>query len=145
RLRAVEGDVLSVRRPTPWAAADFVGRFRELDELGEAFAEARRGAVAVMIEGESGVGKSALVRRVLERVRGEATVFAGRCYERESVPYKAVDEIVDALSRYLASLPAEEVRSLAPPNAALLAEVFPVLRAAVHDRPANGPASRPSR
>ncbi|AUX49029.1 ATPase AAA [Sorangium cellulosum] len=107
----------------------FVGRQRELAALEGAFAEAKLGrAVTRILEGESGVGKSALLRRFLERVDKEALVLSGRCYEREAVPYKAVDEVIDALSRHLSRRPPEEVRALLPPNAGLLGTVFPVLR-----------------
>src|SRR5262249_39320326 len=82
----LEGE--SMERPPSSRRLEFVGRLRELAALEEALAEARRGrAVTVLIEGESGVGKSALLRRFLERVPGDAQVLAGRCYERESVPY----------------------------------------------------------
>ncbi|WP_437876587.1 serine/threonine-protein kinase [Sorangium sp. So ce513] len=107
----------------------FVGRRSELAALEGAFAEARMGrSVTRFIEGESGVGKSALLRRFLERIDKDALVLAGRCYEREAVPYKAVDELIDALSRHLARRPPEEVKALLPPNAGLLGTVFPVLR-----------------
>ena len=126
RLQAQEGmdesPVLSQR-------FGFVGRRGELDALDEAFAKARAGRPAVQIvEGESGVGKTALVRRFLERIRGDALVLSGRCYERESVPYKAVDDLIDALSVRLAGLPPEEAAALLPRDAGLLGAVFPVLR-----------------
>jgi len=119
----VEVGSLSARSP------GFVGRRRELTTLHDAFVEARHGApLAVLIEGESGMGKSALMRRFIEEVKGDALVLAGRCYEREAVHYKAVDEVIDALSRHLAGRWASEVEEILPPRAALLGDVFPVLR-----------------
>lgn len=107
----------------------FVGRRRELAALEAAFAEAKAGrSVTRFIEGESGVGKSALLRRFLERIDKEALVLAGRCYEREAVPYKAVDELIDGLSRHLVRRSPAEIKGLLPPNAGLLGTVFPVLR-----------------
>jgi serine/threonine protein kinase/tetratricopeptide (TPR) repeat protein len=108
----------------------FVGRAAELAALHEAFSASRQGqAVAVVVEGESGVGKSALVRRFTEQLEDRGVVvLAGRCYEREAVPYKAVDGVVDALSRYMARLADDDATALLPRSAALLAAVFPVLR-----------------
>jgi hypothetical protein len=61
----------------------FVGRAAELDALMAAFRDSRRGApVTVVVEGESGVGKSALARRFARRLAFEvpdAVVLAGRC------------------------------------------------------------------
>ena len=84
--------------------------------------------MALLIEGESGIGKSALVRRFTEQLEGRGVVvLAGRCYEREAVRYKAVDGVVDALSRYMARLPDDQAAVLLPRSGALLGEVFPVL------------------
>jgi tetratricopeptide (TPR) repeat protein len=108
----------------------FVGRERELVTLAEAFAEARRGEGAIaVIEGESGIGKSALFLRFLDATAGEALVFRGRCHERDAVPYKAVDAIIDALRRHLAGLPAARALALRPPGSGALETVFPELRA----------------
>ena len=92
----------------------FVGRESELDELAAAATESRRQAVCAVVEGESGLGKSRLVRRFAERIARDdpaALVLIGRCYERESVPYKAFDGVVDALARFLAKLPDAEARA----------------------------------
>jgi hypothetical protein len=108
----------------------FIGRREELRTLEEAFEDARKSAVTVFVRGESGVGKSFLVRTFTEGLQnGDASLelFAGRCYERESVPYKAVDGIVDDVMRLLARLPDEEVEALLPEHIGLLGHVFPVL------------------
>jgi eukaryotic-like serine/threonine-protein kinase len=116
----------------PARAVAFVGRRRELALLDEAYARVADGhAVTCLVEGESGVGKSQLVKEFTRRVAsgGGALLFRGRCYERESVPYKAVDTLFDELARFLASLPDEEAARLLPDQAALLRHLFPVLDA----------------
>ena len=122
-------------RPLPMSTAvshgpPFVGRRAELAQLRGAFDEVRAGrSLRVLVEGDSGVGKSALVRAFTDGLAPHgAVVLAGRCYERESVPYKGIDGVVDSLSRYLSHLAHEEAAELVPLNAAWLVQVFPVLR-----------------
>ena len=108
----------------------FVGRVGDLESLFSAFRASRGEPVTLVVEGESGVGKSALVRQFLLRlVRqvSDVVVLAGRCYERDSVPYRAFDEVVDALARVLSRLPKEEARELVPTKPGPLVKVFPVL------------------
>ncbi len=109
----------------------FIGRARQLVELHEAFATARDGpTVAVYIHGNSGMGKSTLVRTFLDQLKREAPhvlALQGRCYERESVPYKALDGVVDSLSKHLASLHLARAEALMPRNSMALARVFPVM------------------
>ncbi|HWO24605.1 MAG TPA: AAA family ATPase [Kofleriaceae bacterium] len=120
---------------SPSSSSSFVGRRRELAGLADAFAAAGAGAGAgaetiVLVQGESGIGKSALVERFVDELRGaaaDAVVLAGRCYERETVPYKGVDGIVDALARYLRKLPDAEAAAVLPRRAGLLVQAFPVL------------------
>jgi serine/threonine protein kinase len=108
-----------------------IGRAQHLKALEAAYHSCRQGkAVQIYLHGRSGVGKTTLVRHFLGdlKERGEAVVLSGRCYERESVPYKALDSLVDSLSRYLESLPLPEARALLPRGILALARVFPVLR-----------------
>ncbi len=107
----------------------FVGRTAELLALAQAWRDARQGAVAVVvIRGESGIGKSALLREFQRRVGPEALVLLGRCYDRESVPFKALDPIVDAIAIALLESPSTAAAVAAPPEIVALARLFPVLR-----------------
>ncbi|MDB4965511.1 MAG: Serine/threonine-protein kinase PknA [Myxococcales bacterium] len=110
-------------------AAPFVGRANELSALQNAFAATREHrTVAVLVQGESGVGKTALVRRFADAVAARgAVVLAGRCYERENVPYKALDGVIDALTRYMLRIDRADAAALLPVQTALLAMAFPVL------------------
>jgi serine/threonine protein kinase len=113
------------------SGAPFVGRVSHLHMLMESFHSLRNGLAAVVhVCGRSGVGKSALMQRFLEDVSAdpEVVILAGRCYEHESVPYKAVDSAVDALSRYLRRIPEPEAEVLIPGDVRPLARIFPVLR-----------------
>jgi hypothetical protein len=118
-------------RPPAGPRMGLVGRAPHLAALADAFRAARQGrAVTVHVRGRSGVGKTALVQHFLNGLteRCEAVVLAGRCYERESVPYKALDSLIDALVRYLTRLPAADVAALLPRDVLSLGRVFPVLR-----------------
>jgi hypothetical protein len=113
--------------------APFIGRDRELNVLERAFAEVRgpdrRRQVTVHVCGPSGYGKSALIREFLARVqdRETAVVLKGRCLERESVPYRGLDPVVDALSVHLRQIPDRTLAALEPTHAVALARLFPVL------------------
>jgi serine/threonine protein kinase len=118
-------DTTSIHRST------FVGRDAELSVLQQSFADVRSGQTVIhLVHGESGVGKSTLVRQFTRRLGDEvpeAVILAGRCHERESVPYKALDEIIDALSRRLRQFSAVDAAAVLPRMAALVTQAFPVL------------------
>src|SRR5262249_5982105 len=101
----------------PRRAALLGGRRRHPAALGDALHATRAGrGVAMHVHGPSGMGKSALVQCFLDDLaeRADVVILMGRCYERESVPYKALDALVDALSRYLGRLQPLEAQALLP-------------------------------
>jgi serine/threonine protein kinase len=108
----------------------FVGRAPELAELARLLEKTRTGQpVIVVLHGESGVGKTALLNAFARHAFGRGAVaLSARCYESELVPFKAVDGLIDALSRYMMALPRSEAAALLPAKAALLTQIFPVLR-----------------
>ncbi len=143
RLGAVEPGAVSLEAVP---AVPFVCRADHLQALQEAFETVRRGRpVTVYVHGSSGIGKTALARRFLDGLleRDRAVVLEGRCYEQESVPYKALDSIVDALSHYLACLKRALAAELLPRDTWALARAFPVLSRV--DLIAEWPSDRSSR
>ncbi len=108
----------------------FVGRERHIAALNQAFEQTLAGKTVVCkVHGKSGAGKSALIQHFLDDLthRQHAVVLAGRCYEQESVPYKGIDSLIDALTHFLRN-PAVDAAELIPQNAAALARIFPVLK-----------------
>ena len=120
----------SAPRRLPSSKRPFIGRSRELRALDEAFAEVRDGPVTVAIRGQSGVGKTELLETWAASMwqMPEVLVLQGRCYERESVPFKALDGALDLLGRELQQVHDGQLDSVLPRQRALLGQVFPALR-----------------
>jgi eukaryotic-like serine/threonine-protein kinase len=116
---------------TSWQSSTrFFGRRAELQALENAYQASRHHPVTLLVAGPPGSGKSALVRHFLEGLRERAegpVVLAGRCYPNESLPYKAVDSLMDLLSRYLRTLSKQEAAALMPADVLALTRIFPVL------------------
>ena len=108
-----------------------IGRGAEQHSLQEALDAARqsRKLVTVRVHGAAGMGASALVQHFVgARIeRGDAVLLEGRTYARESMPYKALDSVIDALSRYLMRLAAQDPSMTLPRDIGALAQLFPVL------------------
>ncbi len=123
--------------------SDVVGRQDERTLLTAALERIRTGGMSVIhLSGPSGVGKSALLGSLVDEAGTDerTLVLRGRCYERETVPYKAFDGILDTLALQLSSR-ADLVPRL-PEWIRELSHVFPVLlkvptiRRQVEDGPA---------
>ncbi len=125
------------------AATRLVGRDDELAQLAAALARVEpTSPVSVYVHGVSGVGKSALVRAFLREVEREAIrehpddpdaaplILRGRCHVRESVPYKALDGVIDGLSRFLLARAGDDARVYLPRELWALSRLFPVMRTA---------------
>jgi len=115
----------------PGGRVRLVGREAERRALTEAFEATRGGAVVtVRVHGSAGIGKDALVQGFIdEQVEmGAAVALRGRAYERESMPYKALDSMIDALSRDLVRGSESDRSMKLPRDIDALAHLFPVLR-----------------
>jgi eukaryotic-like serine/threonine-protein kinase len=135
-------------RAVPRSGHLLVGRDEHLAVLHEGYrtVERRGEPVTVLVSGRSGEGKTTLAEHFLTGLReeGRAVVMAGRCYDRESVPFKALDTLIDALAGYLRALPGEEAALLMPDDLGALVQVFPVLQGVeVVARAAGKPPARP--
>ncbi len=144
-MRASGTEVLAALAPAPAGraidpptprddAVRFVGRERELDAMEAALEGVRKGngARVLIVRGESGVGKSALVRAFLEtrletNDNAPPILLTARCYERELVPFKALDGLVDVLTGLLRQLDPDTIARIVPDRAAVLLQAFPVL------------------
>lgn len=108
-----------------------IGRESQLGALEGALAGALAGhATVCFVSGNSGMGKSAIVRRFLSASedKHDALVLRARCYECEELPYKVFDPLIDALSQHLLTLTPSELDALLPEDTYWLAALFPALR-----------------
>jgi serine/threonine protein kinase len=142
---------MSLAPPTMPAPQEvFAGREAELAHLERALSRTHESELrVVLIEGESGVGKSELVSEFLRRARERhphLVTLRGRCYENEQVSYKAFDGCVDELAKVLRRMPEAELKGLLPARATLLGQLFPVLRnvKAIATAPRDGISADPS-
>lgn len=111
-------------RPIP-----IIGRTRHRRVLEDLYQGLQKGLTErLYVFGSTGTGKTTLIRSFLDEASARgAVVLSGRCYERETVPYKALDNLIDSLARYLNRLPPREALDLVPDSVGSLARLFPVL------------------
>ncbi len=134
RLAVEQTDAEPEAEPSTWPSGDatFVGRTAQLAELADALRAAEQGAsVVVLLHGRSGMGKTGMAQRFLAEIRDRdpgRLALIGRCFEQESVPYKGVDELVDALFHALRKRPIPELAAMLPADFPMLTRLFPQLR-----------------
>jgi eukaryotic-like serine/threonine-protein kinase len=127
--------VSTARAPQPSALQGFsrgdafIGRAEELAALERAFVRSQREPVLVLLRGESGIGKTTLMRRFLVSTpkASAALVLSSRCYEHEFISFKALDGAIDELSRHLRGMPPEQLVELSGDERRALLHLFPVL------------------
>ncbi|MEY2453014.1 MAG: hypothetical protein QOD92_2588 [Acidimicrobiaceae bacterium] len=112
--------------------AAIVGRSGELSSLDRQLAIAQGGeAVAVVVEGEAGIGKSALISSWLASAATHALVLIGRCDELgRGLPLQPV---LDGLAAHLRRLPSDETTAVLGDAATSLG---PLLGPVAGERPA---------
>ncbi|MCB9610475.1 MAG: protein kinase [Polyangiaceae bacterium] len=113
-----------------------VGVNPHLKHLHLAYADVMYGrCVELDVSGDVGVGKSALVDEFLSPLRTQEDVILleGRCSASETLPFRAIDRLLDALAGFLARQSVERRHRLLDGlgnDLAMIAGVFPVLRRA---------------
>ena len=134
---AGDGDAPSAS-PTFGAAApgELIGRQTDLAALNRALGRLvlEKRAVAVLVEGPSGIGKSTLLRRFVADVQRRdktALVLTSRCNPQETVPFKALDAAMDTLAEHASKVEGVSAEGLGPFDPALAhaaLRLFPVLQ-----------------
>jgi len=136
-ITAANDRLLPRRRYTPISTPtlSIVGRDPELQALFEAYAKVKKGGFAVtVVRGSSGIGKTCLVDAFLAGISSDKAaptvplVLRGRCHERETLPFKAFDTVIDGVSHRLAALGPGDQAYILPNGVSYLCEIFPVLR-----------------
>ncbi len=110
----------------------FFGRKTELETISDAMESvvATRSARTVVISGPSGIGKTAIAEQAMDAFIQQWPGFLalrGRCYEWETVPFKAMDGVIDELSTHWRDLDRSDAQRLLPSEPHVLPVLFPVL------------------
>jgi eukaryotic-like serine/threonine-protein kinase len=82
----------------------------------------------LFVHGPSGIGKSHLIDHFLQKIQVDDAplILRGRCFQQESMPFKAWDQPTDFLCRYLLDLPKDERERLLPKDLLVLVRLFAV-------------------
>ena len=148
RLRFGAADIRRLLGVTPASASSrsdsaeipLFGRDTELDRLWKCTdSESRDRPPIALLRGASGIGKSRLLAAFTSEWLGQPNglVLAGRCYERETLPYKAFDAWVDGLAHHLGQSGIQ--LELDSEERAALTQLFPAMRSALPDSEGDPP------
>ena len=131
---------------------ELFGRESELLRLREGLDVVRENRSAIVhVRGPSGSGKTALIEHFLDDLHdahdlygGDPVVLRSRCYERETMPFKALDGVIDALVTHLSKLDDFQIAHALPSEIHALTQVFPAFErlSVVRSLLANGRAAR---
>ncbi len=120
----------------------FVGREPELAALNAAMDRTRRYEMAaVIVQGESGIGKTALVQRFIRTTLSNdpgLVVLSGRSFEREGRAYESMAALITEMCQWFKRIPDGDVLAMLPRGTQLVSDVFPSLNSvqAVQEVPA---------
>ncbi|MBV9581899.1 MAG: AAA family ATPase, partial [Chloroflexi bacterium] len=109
------------------APNQLIGRQPELERLRQVMHDGRMAGRVVLVSGEAGTGKSALVGQIVREAQNQGVLcLAGGCYaERGALP---LGPFHDALADFLLAQPADRARAYLGSSADDLARVIPELR-----------------
>ncbi|HTU57117.1 MAG TPA: serine/threonine-protein kinase, partial [Polyangiales bacterium] len=109
--------------------AELFGRAAEILQLEAALAHCREthSSMCQHVCAPSGAGKTTLVEHFLSESAQlhQLLVLRCRCYERETIAFKSIDGIVDALVKYLLTLHEVDLAHVLPKDLAALTALFP--------------------
>lgn len=123
-LVEARGDVRAHERP-----AELIGRGHELRALvRHVTARMARGSFVVLLHGSPGIGKSVLADQLLDAVREktDALILGGRCHGWESLPFNAIDAIVDSIARAARAAPSPAIDRVLSQSVSMT-RLFPTL------------------
>lgn len=130
-LRTLEQTESSFKsHPSGKSRSSPVGREKEIESLVKFILPGELPLRRVAwLSGDSGIGKSVVLNETLARINQapKTLVLRSRCYEQESVPFKALDGIIDELGRFLKTLPSHRLSSDLSGRIGPLVAVFPTL------------------